>query len=193
MADATVTGLVLAGGRATRMGGVDKGLQAWRGVALVDHVIARLAPQVAGVLVNANRNVADYAARGWPVVGDADASFSGPLAGVLAGLRAARTPWLAVVPCDVPKVPEDLVARLAAGAGPGGAYVVRDDDDGRERVEPLCCLLPVDRAPVLAQALAEGRRRVEDFLREAGAVAVRFDRASDRPAFANFNVLADLA
>ena len=112
---AAITGLVLAGGRGQRLGGVDKGLQPWHGRALVDHAIERLAPQVAEVMISANRNAADYASRGARVLADAHGDFRGPLAGMLAGLRAAATPWLAVVPCDSPRLPIDLVERLARG------------------------------------------------------------------------------
>ena len=188
-----VTGLVLAGGRGQRMGGVDKGLQPWCGRALVDHVLARFAPQVAQGLISANRHAEAYAARGWPVLADAADDFPGPLAGILSGLRAARTAWLAVVPCDAPRLPTDLVARLAAGIGSEdvGAVVQREMADRGVVVEPVCCLLPVGAADDLAAYLAAGGRQVEPWvLRHARPV--RFDRPDDAPAFANFNTLDDL-
>jgi molybdopterin-guanine dinucleotide biosynthesis protein A len=189
---ATITGLVLAGGRASRMGGVDKGLQLFRGRALVDHAIERLAPQVDEVLVSANRNAEAYAQRGVRVLADASADFPGPLAGMLAGLRAARTPWLAVVPCDAPLLPIDLVERLAQDrAGARGAVVERDlGADGR-RLEPVCCLLATTLADDLERYLAEGGRKVESWLLRH-ATPVPFDRADDAGAFANFNTLAEL-
>jgi molybdopterin-guanine dinucleotide biosynthesis protein A len=189
---AALTGLVLAGGRATRMGGVDKGLQRWRGRALVDHAIERLAPQVGELVVSANRNAEAYAGRGVRVVADDSPDFPGPLAGVLAGLRAARTPWLAVVPCDSPCLPGDLVARLAQGrAGARGAVVQRDLGAEGVRLEPVCCLLEVALADDLAGYLAAGGRKVEAWLLRH-ATPVRFDRPGDAEAFANFNTLADL-
>jgi molybdopterin-guanine dinucleotide biosynthesis protein A len=190
---AAITGLVLSGGRAQRMGGVDKGLQPWHGRALVDHALARLAPQVARMIISANRHLDAYAARGWPVLADAQADFPGPLAGVLAGLRAAPTPWLAVVPCDAPRLPEDLVARLAAAVtAPAAGAVVQREVPGRGLcIEPVCCLLPVAAADDLAAYLAGGGRRVEPWLLRH-ARPVRFDRAEDAQAFANFNTLDDL-
>ncbi len=182
-----ITGLILAGGRGQRLGGVDKGLQPWRGTPLVDHALARLAPQVREVLVSANRNAADYAARGVRVLGDASDDFPGPLAGILAGLRAASTPWLAVVPCDSPRVPADLFARLAAGVGDARGAVVQ-----RGRLEPVCCLLSTALAEDLARYLAEGGRKVEGWVARH-AVPVPFDRAEDAEAFANVNTPEDLA
>jgi len=183
-----VTGLILAGGRGLRLGGVDKGLQPWRGTPLVDHALARLAPQVGGVMISANRNVADYATRGVRVLADASDDFPGPLAGILAGLRAAATPWLAVVPCDSPRLPADLVERLAGGIeGRAGAVVRRADG----RLEPVCCLLSTTLADDLVRYLAEGGRKVEGWI--AGhAAPVRFDRPEDATAFANLNTPDDL-
>ena len=190
---AAITGLVLAGGRGQRLGGVDKGLQPWHGRALVDHAIERLAPQVADVMISANRNAADYASRGARVLADAHDDFPGPLAGMLAGLRAATTPWVAVVPCDAPRLPTDLVERLARGlAGRDGAVVQRDLGAAGVRLEPVCCLLSTSLADDLAHCLAGGGRKVEAWLGRHAA-PVRFDRPDDAGAFANINTPDDLA
>ena len=187
-----ILGLVLAGGRGQRLGSVDKGLQPWRGRPLVDHAIARLAPQVGAILISANRHAADYASRAARVLADASDDFPGPLAGVLAGLRAAATPWLAVVPCDSPSLPLDLVERLAQGLGDGrGAVVQRDLGAAGVRLEPVCCLLSTALADDLAAYLADGGRKVEPWLL-CHARPVSFDRAEDRGTFANFNTLDDL-
>ena len=184
----TITGLILAGGRGLRLGGVDKGLQPWRGMRLVDHALARLAPQVREVTISANRNVADYAARGVRVLVDASDDFPGPLAGILAGLRASATPWLAVVPCDSPRLPADLVERLAAGVeAKAGAVVQRANG----RLEPVCCLLSTALADDLARYLTEGGRKVEGWIAHHAA-PVRFDRPDDEAAFANLNTPDDL-
>jgi molybdopterin-guanine dinucleotide biosynthesis protein A len=111
-----VTGLVLAGGRGSRMGGVDKGLQNHRGVPLALHALLRLQPQVGALMVNANRNLGAYEAFGAPVWPDPIDGFVGPLAGFLAGLERCETPWMVTVPCDSPAFPEQLVERLAQGA-----------------------------------------------------------------------------
>ena len=185
---AAITGLILAGGRGLRLGGVDKGLQPWRGKALVDHALERLAPQVGGVLISANRHIADYASRGVHVLADASDDVPGPLAGILAGLRASATPWLAVVPCDSPRLPIDLVERLASGIDATfGAVVQRADG----RLEPVCCLLSTTLADDLARYLAEGGRKVEGWIARH-ASPVRFERPEDAAAFANLNTPDDL-
>ena len=110
-----ITGLVLAGGRGSRMGGVDKGLQSFQGTTLAQHAFARLAPQVSSMMINANRNLAVYQDFGVPVWPDDPADFAGPLAGILAGLAHCSTAYLLTVPCDTPNFPLDLGARLAEG------------------------------------------------------------------------------
>ena len=109
-----VTGLILAGGQARRMGNVDKGLELFLGKRLVDHVYERLAPQVGGVIINANQNHDAYKTFGVRVVSDAIGNFAGPLAGLHAGLSVSRRPYLVSVPCDSPFLPVNLVERLMA-------------------------------------------------------------------------------
>ena len=104
-----ITGVVLAGGQGRRMGGVDKGLQLLNGRPMIAHVIARLAPQVGDIVINANQNREAYAAFGHPVVPDAIEGYAGPLAGLHAGLQAATQPLVVTAPCDSPFLPEDLV------------------------------------------------------------------------------------
>ncbi|WP_164962111.1 molybdenum cofactor guanylyltransferase MobA [Rubrivivax sp. JA1026] len=174
-----VTGLVLAGGLGRRMGGVDKGLLAWQGRPLAQHALQRLAPQVGALAVSANRHLDTYAGFGVPVLTDTLPGSLGPLAGLLAGLRHARTRWLAVVPCDAPYFPVDLVARLAAGLGGAPIGYAR-----AARTHPVFCLVDTALAETLEAALAGGERRVEHWLRASGGVAVDFD---DEAAFANFN------
>ena len=196
----SITGLVLAGGRGVRMGGVDKGLQPWHGRPMVDHVLERLAPQVGAVVISANRSLDDYALRGTPVVQDAETPFNGPLAGILAGLRACTSDWLAIVPCDAPRLPRDLVARLSTRAmalAVPGVYAVHHESDGDRmlrRAEPLFCLLRADAATrdSLAATLAAGERRVERWLGALGAQPCDFDAPQDTGAFANFTRLEDL-
>src|SRR5436305_15205563 len=106
-----VTGLVLAGGQGSRMGGIDKGLQPFRGRPMVAHVVERFAPQVGEILINANRNLEEYARFGHRVIADEIAGFAGPLAGFERGLAHARCALLVTAPCDSPFLPLDLVAR----------------------------------------------------------------------------------
>jgi molybdopterin-guanine dinucleotide biosynthesis protein A len=191
----TITGLVLAGGQGRRMGGIDKGLALFRGTTLVDHALALLAPQVSQVMISANRNIEQYRQRTAHVLVDDDGEFPGPLAGVLAGLRAAAMPWLAVVPCDAPHLPTDLVARLSEGLAldpaSSGAVVERDGGTAGRRLEPVCCLLSTTLADDLARFLASGERKVERWV-AAHATPVAFDRPQDHDAFANFNTRAEL-
>lgn len=196
---ASVTGMVLAGGLARRMGGVDKGLQSWKGQALALHALRRLERQVDTVAVNANRHLDHY--REWrvPVWEDEVAGHLGPLCGLLTGLVHMSTPWLVTVPCDVPRFPEDLVRRLVDAAERGGAELAvaaaADDDPGGVRDEaprrhPVFCLIHRDLQDDLRQALLEGERRVDRWTQGRRRVVVPFP---DARAFANLNTLSDLA
>lgn len=180
-----ITGLVLAGGRGRRMGGVDKGLVDWHGKPLALHVIERLRPQVAALLISANRNLDRY--RNWaPVIEDPEPSaFAGPLTGILAALRATTTDWLAVVPCDLPALPLDAIARLAAGLGGARAAYAAPGSQGHS----LVCLLHRSLASALARHVGDGGARVGAWFAAIGATAVPF---ADAAAFANLNAAADL-
>jgi molybdopterin-guanine dinucleotide biosynthesis protein A len=183
-----ITGLVLAGGRGLRMGGVDKGLAAWRGEPLIEHVLRGLRPQVAQVTISANRNLEAYHALA-PVIADPDpTAFDGPLVGVLAVLCAVQTDWLAVVPCDLPLLPNDAVARLAAALDePGGTRAAYAVPAGQKH--SLVCLLHRSLAPVLGRFVADGGQRVSAAYQALGALAVPF---ADAQAFINLNATADL-
>lgn len=170
------------------MGGLDKGLLPFRGRAMVKHVIDRLAPQVTGLMISANRHAEDYAAFGWPVVADADPGFAGPLAGVHAGLRACAGEWLVTAPCDSPLLPADLVDRLSAAAESDDADVAVARADGR--LQPVFLLCRRTLAGVLESYLAGGGRRIEAWLDERRAAIADFP---DALAFANINTPAELA
>lgn len=184
-----ITGLVLCGGRATRMGGVEKALVPWAGRPLLAHVIDRLAPQVGAVALNVNRQAALYAGFGLPLWPDADDTLPGPLAGWLAALGRSPTEWLLSVPCDSPLLPADLAARLAPPlAGPGGPpLAIAATADGPQ---PVFALMHRSLAPALAAALARGERGVQRFARAQGAAEVAFD---DPGAFADADTPEDLA
>ncbi len=186
-----ITGLVLAGGRGSRMGGVDKGLQLHRGQALAQHALRRLAPQVGELLVSANRNRDAYAAMGARVVADAQADHPGPLAGLAAGLAHCRTPYLACVPCDSPNFPLDLVPRLAAALDESRAEVAvaATFEYGQLRGQPVFCLLQRGLLPSLLAFLLGGQRKVEHWIALHRCASVRFD---DTSAFCNVNTLDEL-
>jgi molybdopterin-guanine dinucleotide biosynthesis protein A len=184
-----ITGLVLAGGRGNRMGGLDKGLQLLHGEPLVAHAIRRLAPQVSEVMLNANRHLDRYAEYGLAVWPDADVDFAGPLAGFLAGLAHCSTQWLATVPCDSPRFPTDLVARLAAGLGAARAAIAVTTAEGRRQPQPVFCLLHRELQGDLADWLAAGERKIDRWLARVGCAEVAF---TDADAFFNANTLAEL-
>ena len=187
-----VTGLILAGGRGSRMGGTDKGLQPLRGMPMAMHVLWRLAPQVIDVVINANRNLGAYEGFGRTVVPDASADFQGPLAGMLAGLPYCETDWMMVVPCDVPHLPTDLVARLLAAAEAVDvpiAMPVTVDPDGQRQTHPVFLLLRGDLYDSLSVFMQNGGRKIDLWTASVGAIEVPFDDAS---AFFNANTLADL-
>lgn len=183
-----ITGLILCGGRGSRMGGVDKGLQLLDGRRLVERVIERLAPQVDTLVVNANRNLDAYAGLGYPVVADRIEGFAGPLAGIHAGLTACATPLLATAPCDAPFLPADLVARLRAAleSQPSHIAVARTVDG----LQPTFALMRRDVLPDLAAFLAGGGRRIQDWCHSLPLAIVDF---ADAAAFANLNSPAELA
>jgi molybdenum cofactor guanylyltransferase len=189
-----ITGLILAGGRGSRMGGVDKGLQPWRGQPLARHAHERLRPQVGACIVNANRNPEQYQALFGPqvpVCADATGDFAGPLAGFLAGLQACRSPWLVTVPCDSPLLPTTLVARLAEAVlrtGAPGALAVSLGAGGRQP-QPVFCLLRTDLRDSLAAFLAAGGRKIDHWTAQQGLAEAEFD---DETAFFNANTFDDL-
>jgi molybdenum cofactor guanylyltransferase len=192
-----ITGLILSGGRGSRMGGVDKGLQNFRGAPLALHALMRLGPQVSTVLVNANRNLAAYESFGVNVVPDALPDFAGPLAGFLAGLEACQTPYLAVCPVDSPLFPLDYVERLAQTIGDADVAVVEAAEtagDGSTlwRAQPVFCMLRADLLESLVRFTHGGGSKIDAWTAQHRTVHVRFDRPSDLQAFANANTLAEL-
>lgn len=184
-----VTGIVLAGGQGRRMGGVDKGLVELDGKPLVAHVIARLAPQVATLVVNANRNATRYAAFGYPVVPDALGGFAGPLAGLQAGLSAAATPHVVTVPCDSPFLPTDLVSRLAEGLAAGNADLAVAKT--LDQPHPVFALAHRDVLVHLTAFLESGGRKIDAWYSTLAVVEVSFD--DEVEAFRNFNTREELA
>jgi len=189
MARSDVTGIVLAGGLGRRMGGVDKGLVELAGMPMVAHVIARLAPQVGEILVNANQNAERYGALGHRVVPDALGGFAGPLAGLHAGLAHATTTHAVTVPCDSPFLPSDLVARLARSMMRDEAQlaVARTFD----QPHPVFALVRVDVLPHLGAFLDGGGRKIDAWYATLHVVEVPFDDCAD--AFRNINTRDELA
>ena len=186
-----ITGLILAGGRGSRMGGVDKGLQSHHGTPLALHAMLRLAPQVGHLLINANRNLGAYEAFGVPVWPDTLADYAGPLAGVLTGLEQCETGYLITVPCDSPLFPLDLVRRLADALESSDAEIAMAatrEGDGVQ-VQPVFCLMRTSLLESLIAFTKSGQRKIDRWTALHHCVEVCFD---DAGAFANANTLDEL-
>lgn len=149
--------VILAGGRARRMGGMDKGLVEVAGEPMIQHVLRAITPQVGAIAINANRNLTQYEALGYPVISDQLADYQGPLAGMAAALQWCPSPWLLTLPCDGPLVPADLAKRLKAVIGDGDVAVAHDG----ERLQPVHALLGQHCLPSLRDFLASGERKID--------------------------------
>lgn len=191
-----ITGLILAGGQGSRMGGSDKGLMLFDNKPMIVHAIERLAPQVGPLIINANRNADIYAGFGYPVVADAtnpqNEAFAGPLAGLLAALRASSTDWLLTVPCDSPSFPLDLAARFIEAAthvlsspAKNLLFVARTP----VQTHPVFMLVHRELTAVLEAFLNSGERKLGFWQKQNGATFVDFP---DEAAFANLNTPEEL-
>ena len=188
-----ITGLILAGGRAQRMGGIDKGLIPFHGKPLIESAISRLKPQVSTILINANRSITKYSHYGYPVLMDETPDFSGPLAGFSVGLKHCKTPYLLTSPCDSPLLPTDLAEKMA--------YQLEDDDlelvfasskedDGKTWSQPVFCLMKSDLQDSLNAFLSKGDLKIDRWFKELRSATVVFENAQ---AFANVNTPEELA
>ena len=183
-----ITALILAGGRGSRMGSVDKGLQLFAGKPMVAHVLERIAPQADEIIINANRSINEYAAFGHRVITDAIDGFAGPLAGLHAGLTQVTTPLIVTAPCDSPFLPMDLVARLLLAMEKEHAdlAVAKTFD----QVHPVFCLVKRDMEPHLRAFLETGQRKIDKWYATLNVVEVQFD--DQEAAFANINTEDEL-
>jgi len=182
-----VTGLILAGGRGERMGGADKGWSIYNGRPLIVSVVERFAPQVGLLLISANRNIDRYSALGTVVEDASDLNteaFAGPLVGIVSGLRRTRTEWAAIVACDAPYLPSDLVQRLANAVRDTGAAAACARVAGR--LQPLFAIVNAQSAGTLAASITAGERAMHRWLASMNAVPVDFDNARE---FLNINEL----
>ncbi len=183
-----ITGVILAGGEGRRMGGADKGLQLLDGRPLVQWVLERLRPQVGPVVISANRNLERYRQLGCPVVADLTPGYAGPLAGLQAAMAYAVTPLVLAAPCDSPRLPADLAARLHLGLESASAdlAVPRAGD----RAHRAFCLVRRELLPRLDAFLAGGGRKLGFWYESLKAVEVNFDDQAE--AFDNINSIAEL-
>jgi len=181
-----ISGIVLAGGLGRRMGGVDKGLQLLHGKAMIEHALARLAPQVDDIVINANQNLERYRAFGHRVVSDEISGFAGPLAGLHAGLGAVAHPLAVTVPCDSPFLPLDLVSRLMNSIAENDLAVAKTGD----QPHPVFALVRTSVKKNLEAFLAGGGRKIDAWYASLRVVEVVFDDEAD--AFRNINTLEEL-
>ena len=194
-----ITGLILAGGRGSRMGGIDKGLQNFHGLPLALQTLMRLQIQslpLQEVMINANRNLAAYESLGVAVWPDSIDGFAGPLAGFLTGLERCETPLLLTVPCDTPLFPLDLVERLVQAMDAQDAdlaMAAAPEADGTVRPQPVFCLLKTDLLESLVKFTQGGGRKIDAWTGQHRCAIVPFDLPGDSTqAFANANTLAEL-
>ncbi len=182
-----VTGIILAGGKARRMGGHDKGLIEINGQAMITYVIKILEPQVAKVLINANRNKKKYEKFGYPVFSDHLADFQGPLAGFSAAMEIVTTDYICTCPCDGPLIPDDLVARLYAGIRNQAAEICVAHDGNR--IQPVYALINCNLNTSLKKYLANGGRKIDDWYAQHKLAQVDF--SDNKDSFVNVNTPED--
>jgi molybdenum cofactor guanylyltransferase len=189
---AEITGLILAGGRAQRMGGIDKGLVSFMGKPLIEQAIARLSPQVTSILINANRNHDRYAEYGHAVIADKHPDFAGPLAGFAAGLEHCKTEYLLSVPCDSPVFPLNLSEQLLEqmiSTQSDLVYASSADPAGTTWTQPVFCLMRRSVQPSLQDFLNQGGRKIDRWFEALPSSTVVF---ADEAAFANTNTPEEL-
>jgi molybdopterin-guanine dinucleotide biosynthesis protein A len=184
-----VSAIILAGGRATRMGGVDKGLVQFKAKPLIDHVISRLKPQVDEIIINANREITQYNLLGYRVLQDEITDFAGPLAGIQLGLKYATNDLVLCVPCDSPLLPENLALQLKTTLIKDGADIAVATCGGN--THPVFCLCKKTLLPSLEKFLLEGNRKVSAWQKSQKYVEVDFGDNPD--AFINLNTNEDLS
>jgi molybdopterin-guanine dinucleotide biosynthesis protein A len=182
-----ITAVILAGGKARRMGGEDKGLIELNGRPLLDYIISGLHPQVGTILVNANRNLARYSEFGYPVVEDILGDYFGPLVGMATGMQSAATPLLVSVPCDSPFIPSQLVATLYRALSESGAEISIAHDG--TRLQPVYALLRCQLLPDLLAYLNDGGRKIDTWYGQHHMVTADFSTGPD--VFLNLNTPED--
>ena len=184
----TISAVILAGGRARRMGGQDKGLQILGKQSLIQHVINRLQPQAHDISINANRNQTEYAKFGFPVFSDELPDFQGALSGMLTALEKTKSDFILFTPCDTPFFPTNLLDRLQSAVKNDCTLIAYACDEEREH--PVFCLMSVQLKEKLRHYLASGERRILQFMNENGGISVKFTKEEGN--FENFNTLDDL-
>ena len=184
----TISAVILAGGKAHRMGGQDKGLQILGKQSLIQYVINRLQPQIHNISINTNRNQTEYAKFGFPIFSDVLPDFQGPLSGMLTALEKTKSDFILFTPCDTPFFPMNLLDKLKSAVKNDRTLIAYACDEEREH--PVFCLMSVQLKEKLRHYLASGERRLLQFMKENGGISVKFTKEEGH--FENFNTLDDL-
>lgn len=186
-ADGLLTVVILAGGKGSRLGGRDKGLLEWQGRPFIEHLLQAIEPVTQNIIINANQNIEVYQRYGYPVISDVTADFAGPLAGMLAALRSADTPYILSLPCDAPLVSADIVEKFCDvhEEKKQGLYVAST----AEGMQPVYAMINHALADNLQQYLADGGRKARDWMKANDAVVVEFDQPASM--FVNINTESD--
>lgn len=183
-----ITGLILAGGLARRMGGKDKGLVEIEGRPMIAYIIDALSPQVDSILINANRNISTYESYGYEVISDQLENFQGPLAGMASGLKHCHTDYIATVPCDGPVLPENY-ADILMDAATLAKSPISVGFDG-ERLQPVYALIHRDLLDDLNNYLASGERKIDRWYDKHNFVKANFSFCKEM--FTNINTPEDV-
>ena len=181
-----ITAVILAGGKGSRLGGIDKGLVKLNNLPLVQHTVNRIQPQVANIIISANRNIDSYKKLGFPVYEDEITDYAGPLAGILKALQHCETEWLLIVPADSPFIPTDLASRLALNID--DAKIVIPDDG--EHLHPTFALIHKSQQDSLKNYLEKGERKARAWMQQQPHAIVDFSDQAD--AFMNINTEGEL-
>lgn len=183
-----ITGLILAGGKASRMNGVNKALMPFLGRPMLAQVIERLAPQVDEVFINANQDFEHFKRFSLSIISDEIGEFAGPLAGLHAGLKTSQDAWVLSVPCDSPLLPKDLAKRLLEAAQTQQADIAIAKTDIQNH--PVFCLCKKSLCDDLATYLKQGGRKVQEWQQSHACIEVNFKNELN---FSNVNTFEELA
>ncbi len=182
-----ITAVILAGGKARRMDGEDKGLIKLHGRPMVEYIISALQPQAGNIIINANRNPEQYAAYGLPVIADMLGDYLGPLVGMATGMDATDKPYIVTAPCDSPFIPETLVETLCRSLDENQADISVAHDG--VRMQPVFALLRCELLPDLLAYLNEGGRKIDSWYSQHRFALADFSDSPDT--FLNLNTPDD--
>lgn len=189
MATGNITGIILAGGRARRMGGQDKGLIQLGMKPMIEYVLNAIEPQVDAIIINANRNQTTYEKYGFPVVADQIEGYCGPLAGMASGLQISETPFIVTAPCDSPLIPDNLVHKLYSTLQQENAEICTAFSNGR--LQPVFTLMKTELLSSMLDFLNNGDRKIDRWFEKHHLAIADF---SDQPeTFININSAEELA